>query len=101
MIKGEYMWIFNKNEKILMKVKKSQNRLYKLIIETKDSKCLITKVDQMSRLWHSRMGHVNYQALSLMFKERMVRGLPKITKTHEACIGCLMGKQTRKGVPGY
>lgn len=53
----------------------------------------------MSRLWHPRMGHVNYQALALMFKDRMVRGLPKITQPQDACTGCLIGKQARKGVP--
>lgn len=73
-----------------MKVKRSQNRLYKLIIETEDFKCLMSKVDQV---------HVNYHALALMFKERMVRGLPKITQPHEVCNECIMAKQEKKAVP--
>ncbi|MDV3180573.1 MAG: hypothetical protein Q8829_02740 [Candidatus Phytoplasma australasiaticum] len=50
-IRGEYMWIFDKNERLLMKVKRLQNRLYKLIIETENYKCLMTKVDQVSKLF--------------------------------------------------
>lgn len=33
-IRGDYMWVFDKQDCLLMKIKKSQNRLYKIIIET-------------------------------------------------------------------
>lgn len=45
MIRGEYMWVFDKDERLLMKVKRSQNRLYKLIIETENYRCLMSKED--------------------------------------------------------
>ncbi|XP_074342194.1 uncharacterized protein LOC141679651 [Apium graveolens] len=40
--------------------------------------------EEMSRLWHKRLGHVNYHALSLMCKNKMVNGMPKIEMTKEA-----------------
>lgn len=70
------MWFFDEQEKLLMKIKRSSNQLYKLLIEFMESECLMMKLDDVSRLWHARLGHVNYQALSLMFKKKMVRGLP-------------------------
>ena len=98
-IRGEYLWVYDKKEKLLMKVKRSQNRLYKLIIESEIPKCLLSKTDEVSKLWHARLGHVNYQALSMMYKEGMVRGLPHVVQPTDVCTGCLMSKQTRKHVP--
>lgn len=98
-IKGEYLWAFDQHERLLMKVRRSQNRLYRLMIETSGKKCLMTKLDEVSRLWHVHLGHVNYQALNLMSKHRMVNGMPRITQPKTVCTGCLMSKQTRKQFP--
>lgn len=98
-IKGEYLWVFDQQERLLMKVERSQNRLYKLMIETGSKKCLMSKQDEVSRLWHLRLGHVNYQALNLMSKHRMVNGMPRIAQPKTVCVGCLMSKQTRKQFP--
>lgn len=93
------MWVFDKDEKLLMKVKRSLNRLYKILIESENSGCLLSKTDEVSKLWHARLGHVNYQALSLMFKDRMVKGLPRVMQPKDMCNGCLMAKQARKHIP--
>ena len=101
MIRGEHMWVYDKEEKLLMKVKRSQNRLYKLIIESRSSECLLSRTDKVSKLWHARIGHVNYQALPLMFKEKMVSGLPGVVQPRDVCTGCLMSNQARKHVPTH
>lgn len=93
------MWVFDKEGKLLMKVRRSANRLYKLIIKPVDSVCLLSKVDEDSKLWHARLGHVNYLAMSVISKERMVRVLPKIVQPKEVCVGCLLSKQARKQMP--
>lgn len=82
-----------------MKIKKSQNRLYRLIIESVVSECLLSKVEEISKLWHNRMGHVNYQALSMMSRGNMAKGMPRIAKPKESCTDCLMAKQAKKSVP--
>lgn len=61
--------------------------------------CLLSKSDEVSKLWHLRLGHVNYQIIVLMFKDRMVAGLPKVSQPKEICAGCLMSKQIRKQFP--
>lgn len=98
-LKGNYLWIFDKNERMLMKVKRSQNRLYRILIETAKSKCLLSRTDEVARLWHVRLGHVNYKAMELMSKEHMVEGLPRISVNNGVCDGCLMTKQTRRHFP--
>lgn len=98
-IKGELLWVYDTQDKLLMKVKRSKNRLYKLIINTVKSECLLSKQEEESKLWHMRLGHVNYHALSLMTKEKMVNGMPTIIQPDKVCMGCLMSKQTRKQFP--
>lgn len=98
-LRGDFLWVFDKEERLLMKVKRSSNRLYKIIIETSKGMCLMSKVEEVSRLWHSRLGHVNYQAMELMTKNKMVMGMPNIQQPKGTCDGCLMSKQTQKKIP--
>lgn len=77
-LRGEFLWVFDKEECLLMKVKRSSNRLYKIIIETDKRVCLMSKVKEVSKLWHNRLGHVNYQAMSLMTRNKMVTRMPNI-----------------------
>lgn len=98
-MRGEFLWIYEERGRLLMKVKRSPNRLYKIIIEVSKQRCLMTKPEENSRLWHLRLGHVNYQAMALMSKNNMVNGMPVTVKPNEVCDGCLMGKETRKQIP--
>lgn len=96
---GEYLWVYEKGEKLLMKVKRSCNRLYKIVAETVDLNCLMSKTEEEAWLWHTRLGHVNFQALSLMSRACMVEGMPKVIQPRELCSGCMMSKQSRKSFP--
>lgn len=82
-----------------MKVKRLMNRLYKIILEHSKTKCMLGKSDENTWLWHSRLGHVSFKAMSLMDSTKMVHGLPKLTCPTEPCAGCLMAKQSRKKFP--
>ncbi|XP_074362319.1 uncharacterized protein LOC141702553 [Apium graveolens] len=73
-LNGEYLWVYDKENLLLMKVKRSMNRLYKIIIDSRKSSCLLSKCDEISWFWHSRLGHVNFKAMSLMSSNQMVRG---------------------------
>jgi hypothetical protein len=46
-------------------------------------------------LWHACFGHLNFQALRLLFREEMVRVMPEIEHVEHICTGCLVGKQKR------
>lgn len=95
-LKGEYLWIYEKEGRLLMKVKRSKNRLYKIILEENKGLCLLTKSEEESWLWHARLGQVNFKAMNLMSKEGMAHGMPKLMLPGGNCEGCLMAKQARK-----
>nr|GEZ09345.1 zinc finger, CCHC-type [Tanacetum cinerariifolium] len=98
---GSFLWVHDVKGKLLMKVRRSPNRLYKIQLKKVKSRCLLGKSDAEVKLWHTRMGHVNYAALKLMSDKEMVQGIPKITNQNGLCEGCLEGKQARKSFPTY
>lgn len=97
---GSHLWVYDKCQKLIMKVKRSTNRMYKIIIESEHSECLLSKTEENAWLWHARFGHVNFNAMNLMCTGKMVQGLPNIKVQNAVCPGCLMSKQSRKPFPG-
>ncbi|XP_074336204.1 uncharacterized protein LOC141673363 [Apium graveolens] len=98
-IHGDFLWVYDKIERLLMKVKRSGNKPYRVVAKTVDSSCLVSKEEEEAWLWNSRLGHVNFQALNLMTRNKMVDGVPKIIQPREVCTGCLMAKQSKKSFP--
>lgn len=99
---GDLLWVYEKDGRALMKVKRSVNRLYKIMLEESPGACLFTqntKMEEESWLWHCRLGHVNFNAMSIMKENDMVVGLPRLLQPTEVCKGCLMAKQTRTPFP--
>ena len=59
---------------------------------------LVHDIVEPSELWHRRLAHVHYRALSLASK--VVEGLPEMKTKHEGvCKGCAKGKNTKKTFP--
>lgn len=98
-IEGEYLSVYDEKGRLLMRVRRSANRLYKIWLEESTPMALLAKIDENSWLWHTRLGHVNFQALSQMSRDEMVYGIPKIVQPRKTCEGCLMAKQPRKAFP--
>ncbi|GKD01751.1 putative ribonuclease H-like domain-containing protein [Tanacetum coccineum] len=47
-----------------------------------------------SKLWHRRLGHLNFKTMNKLVKRNLVRGLPsKLLKNDQTCIACQKGKQ--------
>lgn len=82
-VKGTYLWVFEKQGTLIMKVQSSQNRLYKGIAQTVKSKCLFYKLDETTNFWHTRLGHVNHLSMALMYKNKMVYDLPNVSMSRE------------------
>ncbi|GKB44517.1 ribonuclease H-like domain-containing protein [Tanacetum coccineum] len=62
-----------------------------------DLTCLFAKatIDE-SKLWHRRLGHVNFKTMNKLVKGNLVRGLPSKTfKNDHTCVACQKGKQTK------
>ena len=55
-------------------IHKVENGLYKFqeFIDNIKDVCANAKYDDVSRLWHELMGHINYQSLKLMEKLNLV-----------------------------
>jgi hypothetical protein len=74
-----------------------QSRLYTFseIIEL-DFALLLTHVDESSRIWHKRFGHLNFRYMQEFSKQRLVDGLPDIHFSKRVCEGCVLGKQPQE-----
>ncbi|GJV69455.1 putative ribonuclease H-like domain-containing protein [Tanacetum coccineum] len=59
------------------------------------SKCLLAKASSdEAKLWHRRLGHLNFKNLNKLVKDNLVRGLPsKSFKNDHTCVACQKGKQ--------
>jgi transposase InsO family protein len=84
---------------LIMKVKRSQNRLYKIDLKPTTPVCLLASVSEKAWLWHGRLGHVNFRSIKQMVSKSMVGGVPEITHPEELCHACLAGKQARVPFP--
>ncbi|GKB85383.1 putative ribonuclease H-like domain-containing protein [Tanacetum coccineum] len=59
--------------------------------------CLFAKAtSDESKLWHRRLGHLNFKTMNKLVKGNLVRGLPsKLFENDQTCIACQKGKQHR------
>ncbi|GJU35066.1 putative ribonuclease H-like domain-containing protein [Tanacetum coccineum] len=85
---------------VLLKVPR-KNNMYsvdlKNIIPKGDLTCLFGKAtSDESKLWHKRLGHINFKTMNKLVKGNLVRGLPsKLFEIHQTCVACQKGKQHR------
>lgn len=95
-LNGESLWVYDSCGRLLMHVKRSANRLYKIHIESSKEVCPLTKAEEEAWLWHSRLGHVNFKAMQLMAQNKMAHDFPSICLSKELCSGCFLSKQQCK-----
>jgi hypothetical protein len=79
-----------------MQSEQGSNRTFKVNVETAETECLSAEGSEGdSKLWHKRMGHLNYRSLRHLSSKKLVRGIPKIVKPEKSCEICMKGKQPR------
>ncbi|GJS49290.1 putative ribonuclease H-like domain-containing protein [Tanacetum coccineum] len=89
-----------KGGKITRKVPK-KNNMYnvdlKNIVPKGGLTCLFAKAtSDESKLWHRRLGHLNFKTMNKLVKGNLVRGLPsKLFENDQTCVACQKGKQHR------
>ncbi|GJY56691.1 putative ribonuclease H-like domain-containing protein [Tanacetum coccineum] len=89
-----------KGGKITGKVPR-KNNMYsvdlKNIVPKRGLTCLFAKAtSDESKLWHRRLGHLNFKTMNKLVKGNLVRGLPsKLFENDETCVACQKGKQHR------
>ena len=96
---GSYLKMWNSSGALLMKVKRTPNRLYKLLLEIGQPVCLMASLADLAWLWHARLGHVNFYALKMMGEKEMAFGVPKIEHPNQLCECCMVAKQARVPFP--
>ena len=90
------MWPKGKTIDNAIVIGEREGGLYKLKGQPKQA--LVHDSMEPSELWHRRLAHVHYRALSLASKA--VNGLPKIQTKHEGiCKECAKGKNIKKSFP--
>ncbi|GJT24505.1 ribonuclease H-like domain-containing protein [Tanacetum coccineum] len=83
---------------VLLKVPRQHN-MYTFDMKNIDSStgytCLLAKASSgEAKLWHRRLGHLNFKNLNKLVKGNLVRGLPsKSFKNDHTCVACQKGKQ--------
>lgn len=65
--------------------------MFTLKINSDNPKCLKGVANDLSWPWNLRMGHLNFGALELLSKKRLVYGLPLIYHPNQICEGCMYG----------
>ncbi|GJW92938.1 putative ribonuclease H-like domain-containing protein [Tanacetum coccineum] len=84
--------------RVLLRVPR-QNNMYnfdlKNVVPFGDLTCLFAKatIDE-SKLWHRRLGHVNFKTMNKLVKGSLIRDLPlKTFENDHTCVACQKGKQ--------
>ncbi|GKC13288.1 putative ribonuclease H-like domain-containing protein [Tanacetum coccineum] len=78
-----------------------KNNMYsvdlKNIVPKRGLTCLFAKAtSDESKLWHRRLGHLNFKTMNKLVKGNLVRGLPsRLFENDETCVACQKGKQHR------
>ncbi|GJZ35083.1 putative ribonuclease H-like domain-containing protein [Tanacetum coccineum] len=85
---------------VLLKVHRKENMYsvdLKNIVPKRGLTCLFAKATfKESKLWHMRLGHINFKTMNKLVKGNLVRGLPsKLFENNQTCVACQKGKQHR------
>ena len=85
--------------RLLARVQRNHGRLYVLSLSVARPVCLVVHGGEDAWLWHARYSHIGFQALRLLAREDMVRGLPVVDQADRLCEACLAGKHRRAPFP--
>ena len=93
------------SKRLLVAVQMTNNRMFPLKIKTCFSSQVVVApptqlalrsvIEDSSRLWHLRYGHLGYASLNLLSNKRMVSGFPCVGNSCDKCEACILGKQHR------
>ena len=82
-MRDNYLTLKDSNGRLLAKVLRSPNRLYKLRLEVGRPACLHTRMEEDTWRWHARFGHISFKTIRSMATQEMVHGLPEIQDEKE------------------
>nr|GEU43594.1 hypothetical protein [Tanacetum cinerariifolium] len=89
----------------LLSSRMSTNRMYPLsedaneTTEQKTDECMYSSDDDITKLWHERLGHISKTGMKTLQHKRMVRDLPEFIVDTSVWEDCMIGKQTKEAIP--
>jgi hypothetical protein len=99
MIEGGVPWVWDRWHRLLARVQRIENRMYRLELQVARPLCLAVHQDNDAWRWHERLGHANFGSLEKMGRLEMVRGLPPISHAEQFCDTCVLTKHRREVFP--
>ncbi|GJT86416.1 putative ribonuclease H-like domain-containing protein [Tanacetum coccineum] len=83
---------------VMLKIPRKDNMYsfdLKNVVPSRGLTCLFAKaINDESKMWHRRLGHVNFKTINKLVKGNLVRGLPsKIFVNDHSCVACQKEKQ--------
>ena len=76
--------IWNRKKELVVMIQRMVNRLYKLQLNILRQVCLAVH-DERSWRWHARYGHIGWEALWMLGRRQMVRGMPALNAVERIC----------------
>ena len=95
----EHCIIRDPDGNLLGKVKMTTNKMFPVKFNKDNLSAFSMHIQDKSRLWHLRFGHLSLGSLVHMSKTQMVRGIPSLNDTNQECEACALGKQARNPFP--
>jgi hypothetical protein len=99
LVKGRVMVVRDRQEDLIAKVPRTVNRLYTIELEITRPVCLAATTHDEAWRWHTRYGHLNFDAMCRLVQGDMVLEMPSVEHVDQVCDGCLVGKQRRTLFP--
>ncbi|KAI3775731.1 hypothetical protein L1987_45483 [Smallanthus sonchifolius] len=95
----DLLLLHNQEQKLLMRVTRSRNRLYNINLKIGVPICLLGSLEDQAWLWHARLGYLNFDSIKQITQKNLVQGIPKINHASQICDACLLGKHSRAPFP--
>nr|GEX10872.1 zinc finger, CCHC-type [Tanacetum cinerariifolium] len=98
-MQNNILLLYGQDQKLLMRVERSRNRLYKINLKVGMPMCLLANLENHAWLWHARLGHLNFDSIKQITQKKLVEGIPNINHKNQVCNACLLGKHSRAPFP--
>jgi transposase InsO family protein len=95
LIEGRVLWVSDQRHRLLARVQRTENRMYRLELQVARPLCPAVHQDDNAWGWHERLSHVNFGSLERMGRLEMVCGLPPISHAEQFCDTYVLAKHRR------
>lgn len=93
------LWLTDRDSNLVAKVIMSKNRMILPNLKNCGAMCLKTCANDSSRIWHMKLGHLNFGGLKALRGKKTLKAIPIINDPNQLCEACLLCKHSRKNFP--